>query len=684
MGNLFSWGANAQPMRRSGMKFPAYILIAALLALCACDSQQPMPDYDKQAAWKTLGLEASQEAFDESLRSLNDVVLDPPPEWGKDYNPTFPPDIPFNPDEWLTNDPGPSVAVPDAPKGGVLRLSISSYPPTIRTEGPNSRLATLSTIHGLIYESLMGYDHTIGDYVPGLASHWQVEADRQTYRFRINPKARWADGRPVTADDVAATFEHYMNPDRKDPSVSQYYDELIDQVKILDRLTVEVRSKEPRWQSLLTISGSNIYPAAYIRMDGETYVNEWNWKLPPGTGPYELKSEDIKKGQSITVRRRKDYWDEDNPNFQGAFNFGAIRWEVIRDAELTYQKFLAGELDLYWVSRAQRWVDELDRENAIRMGWVQKRKIYNQSPNGFGGYCFNMREPPFDSLNVRKAFAHLFNREKLFEKFFFFQYEYIDSYYPGQPWARPNAERVRYDPGEARRLLALDGWTDRDDEGYLVNAKGERFPVIPLEFASPSFQRIHAVVVDDLWQQAGIKMEMDLIDYPSLLKKVWEYKYKITYWGWTASLFPEPIQNWHSKYADQPQTNNLNGFKNEEADKIMEAYQTEFDGKKRIMMLQRLDELLFEAHPYALGWYAPYFRVVYWDKFGHPPEYASRFARDTNNIITYWWYDEVRDRRTQANKATNTASYPDKPLNQYDAPEQTWWNEHDLPMSEVN
>ena len=295
-----------------------------------------------------------------------------------------------------------------------------------------------------------------------------------------------------------------------------------------------------------------------------------------------------------------------------------------------------------------------------------------------------MREPPFDSLNVRKAFAHLFNREKLFEKFFFYQYEYNDSYYPGQPWARPNAERVRYDPGEARRLLALDGWTERDDEGYLANATGERFPVIPLEYALPSFQRIHAVVVDDLWQQAGIKMKLDLLDPASLLKKVWEYKYKITYWGWTASLFPEPKGNWHSKFADQPQTNNLNGFKNEEADKIMEDYQTEFDGKKRIEMLQRLDELLFETHPYALGWSAPYFRVVYWDKFGHPPEYASRFDRNTNSVIAYWWYEEARDRRTQANKATNTSNYPDKPLNQYDTPEQTWWNEHDLPMNEVN
>ena len=67
-----------------------------------------------------------------------------------------------------------------------------------------------------------------------------------------------------------------------------------------------------------------------------------------------------------------------------------------------------------------------------------------------------------------------------------------------------------------------------------------------------------------------------------------------------------------------------------------------------------------------------------------PRSDASRFDRNTNNVIAYWWYDEARDRRTQANKATNTPNYPGEPLNQYDAPEQTWWNEHDLPMNEAN
>ncbi len=663
-----------------------FVFAIVLGLAAACTRETPLPPYDREAAWKTLGLEGTEPDYDAKLPDLAKVVLDPPPVVGENYHPTFPPDLPFNPAEWQTNTPSPSIANPHAPKGGMLRLSMGeSFPPTLRTEGPNSRLSTLSDIQDLIYETLLSYDIALGDYVPSLANYWQIGEDKKTFRFRINPKARWSNGQPVTADDVKATFEHNMNQDRKDPANAQQYQELIEEVKVLDRLTVEVRAKEARWRSLLTISwGTKIYPAAYIRMDGETYLTEWNWKLPPGTGAYELRPEDIQKGRAITVRRRRDYWDADNPYGAGTSNFDEIRWEVIRDEELEYQKFLAGELDIYQVTRAQRWVDELDREKAIAMGWVQRRKIYNQSPNGYGGYCFNMREAPFNSLQVRKAFAHLLNREKVFEKFTFYQYEYIDSYFPGQIWSRPNAERVRYDPAEALRLLAADGWTQRDAEGYLVNDREERFPTLTLEFASPGFLRFFTLYKDDLWQQAGIKLELKQMDGSTLLKNVWDSKFKLVFWNWTASLFPDFEFQFHSKFADEPQTNNLNGYKNAEADAIMDAYKYEFDANKRREMLHRLDAILFEEHPYALAWYAPYFRVLYWDKLGHPPEYAGRFPRDINNITAYWWYDADKDRRLQAAKTQGQPLYEDRPGHQYDAVDQVWWKTHENPMSVEN
>ncbi|MFV1959229.1 MAG: ABC transporter substrate-binding protein, partial [Planctomycetota bacterium] len=667
--------------------FAAVLLAASVLALGACGRDAGGPSADRAKTFEALGLDEGRTPadLDRALGALARVPVDPPPRVGEDYHPASPPPPPFDRGAWETNPPPASVPDPPAKKGGRIVLATSSWPPTLRTEGPNSRLSFLSNLQAMIYESLLGYDALRQEFVPGLARYWQIDDDKVTFRFRMDPEARFADGREVTADDVVATLEHLRNPDRKDPLVQRYFDEIVDSVRMLDKWTVEIKVKKPRWRNLLAISGISVYPAAYIRMDGATYLEDWNWKLPPGTGPYEIRSDGIKKGRSITLHRRDDYWAKDRPENRGAYNFDEIEWQVVRDQELMYQKLLAGELDMYTVGRAQRWMTELDRERVVRMGWVQKRKIYSQTPDGFGGFCYNLRQPPFDSRNVRLAFAHLFNREKLFAKFFFYQYEYTDSYFPGQAWARPNHRRIRFDPVAARKLLAADGWTRRDAQGYLVNEKGERFPVLTLEFADQGWQRIADVVRHDLWEEAGIKMLLKLLDNASLLKKVWDYQFQLVYWNWTAGIFPRPEGMFHSKYADPKQTNNLNGFKNAEADRIMEAYELEFDPKKRLKMLQRLDEIFFDAHLYALGWYAPFWRIVYWDKFGHPPEYVGRMTRTYINVMAYWWYDPGRAERTARNMAKGLPNYPDSrfPPHQEAEVEPRWWMTHDLPMRDV-
>lgn len=666
------------------MHRPRRILSPVLvLLLAACGGSEPAetgpPD---QQAWERLGITKSEGAFSEATSALDEVPIDEKPVAGENYEPVFPPPIPFDPSEWKTNPPPPTVAVPDAPHGGELRLAWLSFPPTLRTEGPNSRLSTLSDVHNLVYETLLGYDVVRGDYVPVLATHWWISDDKLTYRFRIDPEARWSDGTEVTADDVVATIEHLKNPDRKDPAVSSQWNEYIESAKMLDKLTVEIRAKKPYWRTMVMLAFAYIYPAAYIRMDGQTYLEDWNWRLPPGSGPYELRSGDMEKEVSLTLTRRRDWWQGDRPENRGTFNFDRVKWIVVRDQELMYQKFLAGELDLYLVGRAQRWVEELDNEPSVRQGRVQMRKIYSRVPEGYGGYCFNMRNPPFDDVRVREAFAHLFNREKLFAKFFFFQYEYIDSYFPGQPWARPDARRVHYRPERARELLADAGWTHRNADGWLVNDAGERFPTLTLEYPYQSWTRIHSVFQNDLKEQAGIELELKVIDSSALLKKVWEYQFQLVFWSWTAGIFPNPEFQFHSKYANRPQTNNLNGFANERADEIMDAYKVEFDAKKRVELLQELDRILFDAHPYALNWYAPFFRIIYWDRYGHPPEYAAAYTRDVNNVIAYWWLDPGKKAALEAATRAGRGLYPDRPLNQAEDVDQTWWVGHEEPMKD--
>src|SRR5262245_33714443 len=121
---------------------------------------------------------------------------------------------------WETNTDFDLIGDPNAVKGGALRDYIPDFPGTLRAfgVGPESNSALNYILTPLVYESLLGMHPTTLKYLPALATHWQVTPDRMTYRFRINPNARWSDGQPVTADDVVATWNFMMDKGLQDPS----------------------------------------------------------------------------------------------------------------------------------------------------------------------------------------------------------------------------------------------------------------------------------------------------------------------------------------------------------------------------------------------------------------------------------------------------------------------------------
>ncbi|MDA8130535.1 MAG: extracellular solute-binding protein [Elusimicrobia bacterium] len=547
----------------------------------------------------------------------------------------------FNPAGWETSRDFPLIGSPQAVKGGTLRFFWTSFPPTLRTEGPNSNLSTLSQMQGLVYEALVGLHPETLEYMPGLADYWKISPDKRTFYFHINPKARWADGSPVTAEDVVATWEFRTRKDIKDPYSLMMWGGSYDKPVVVSPSVVTVHTKKVHWRLFLYFGGMAIYPAKEMgKLTGEKYLSDYNWKMQMGSGPYELKPEDIKNQESVTLTRRKDYWGWGERHNTGLYNFDRITWQVILDEELAWEKFKKGELDYYVVSKAQRWAQECDFDK-VKDGWIQKRKIITGAPQGATGFAFNMRKPPFNDRNVRKAFAYLLNRKRLNEKLFFNQYTPIDSYFPGSIWANPDNPKVRYNPRMARLLLARAGWKKRNKDGWLVNDKGEIFEVT-LEYGWPSWDRIFKVIQED-YQRAGIKFNLKLIDPATLMKKIGERNFTIAFQPWGAILFPNPISSWGSDLADTLNNNNTPGFKNKEVDELCSEYDLATDRKTQIKLVHKIDGLIFRAYPYALAWTSNFSRVMYYDRFGHPERYFSKIG-DASDITTMWWLDPRKEK----------------------------------------
>ncbi len=577
------------------------------------------------------------------------------------YKVDFPDPVPFNADEWTTATDYPLIGDPKAKRDLQDRPYIevwATFVPTLRTDGPNSNLVTISTVHSLMYESLIGVHPETTEYIPSLASHWKIENNpdgkTQTFWFRLDERARFADGSEVTADDVQATWWHMTQEDRKDPSNVLVYGEGYEEPQIVDKYTVKVKTKKMNWRQFLYFGGMLIRPAKYLRIPGKKYLEEYNWKFMPGTGPYHLAaSKDLKKGTSLTLTRRDDWWAENEGWGKHTYNFGKIQFQIVRDRELQYEKFKNGELDWFRVSRAQRWVQDVPKEDIVQKGWVQKRKIYNESPEGYQGIAFNMRKPPFNDRNVRLAFAHLFNREKLFEKLFFNEYQYIDSYFPGRDWGDPEAnETIRFDPDRAEELLAKAGYTKRDEEGYLLGNDGNRFEVT-MRYGAQGWERIWLVLKED-YENAGIKFNLELMDGSTLLKKISQRQFGIHFQSWGALLFPNPETSWRSDLALKDNNNNICGFQNEKVDALLKTYDVTFEREAQKEIMREVDRLVFAEIPYALGWYAGHQRILYWDRFGHPDSYFTRIGQvPERDAMLLWWWDAEKTEALEKARADN-------------------------------
>ncbi len=558
----------------------------------------------------------------------------------------------FTGEGWETNTKFDLIGDPRAVKGGTIRDVIVDFPGTLRMAGPEWNTSVNYTIAGLVYESLLTLHPTTLEYMPVLATHWKIEPDKLTYRFRIDPNARYSDGTPVTAEDVVATWKFLTDKSLQDLFFYTQYNKLEPPVAE-SKYIVRMKAKELGWQNFLTASGIRLFPAHVLKnLDGATYLKDYNFKLVPGTGPYIVTPSDIEKGKSISIRRRKDYWAEKYRANVGQYNFDEIKAVVVRDQNLIFEMFKRGDLDYYFVNRSKVWVEELN-DDKFQRGLLVKRKVFNNYPSNIQFMAFNTRRQPWDDIRIRKAITMLLNREQLIQKLFYNEYLPINSYFPGTTYENPNNPKNRYNPQEALKLLADAGWKDRDGQGRLT--KNGQPLQIELLYSDKGSETYLTVFQDDL-RKIGITLNLRLVTGETGFKMQMQRQFELVSSGWGAgSVFPIPRPEYHSSTADVENTNNISGFKNKRVDQICDEYDVTFDANKRAALLRELDTLLTNEYHYILEWYPPAARIAYWNKFGMPQGTFSRVGDYEGTlgpgIPQLWWIDPEKSQKlTQAMK----------------------------------
>lgn len=539
------------------------------------------------------------------------------------------------------------IASEDAEVGGRIVIFGHQYPKSFNYYTDQNSFS--AALFGKLFESLLSTHPITLETIPGIVNKWTVSEDKTTYTLNIDPKAKWSDGKAITSEDVVFTYDIVMKS-MTGPWKSDF--SKISRPEIINEKTFKIIAQEVHWKTEGIISNIIVLPKH--NMEGKE-LEKLNFEFPVVSGPYKLK--EVKEDNFAELERRSDWWARDYKCNQGIYNFQFVKYRFFSEESNGFASFQKGEIDLYAVYMAKRWIEMATGEKYDK-NLICKQKIYNFEPLSWQGFAMNMRRPLFQDKRVRQALAHLLNRDRFNDELMFKQYEMTNSYFTDlYSKERPMKNRiVDFNIEKAKKLLDEAGWKPNKNGILEKDGLVFEFSFLTNDGTSNKFLDIYG---DDL-KNVGIKLKIVQKDRASWTRDMDNFSYDMTWAAWGSALFKDPESQWHSKEAINVSGFNYPGFKSEVVDQLIEKQKTEFNVEKRNDILREIDAILTEEQPYILLWHNNYTRLLYWNKFGTPDTVLSKFG-DERDAVNLWWYDK------DANKALEDASKSEKNLPKKDA-----------------
>ncbi len=558
---------------------------------------------------------------------------------------------------------------PNAPKGGRLNRialgSFDSFNPFIVRGTAASGLTALAG--GIAYDTLMEQSvEEPGTSYPLIAEAFKYPDDYSSATYRIDPRARFHDGKPITAEDVIWSFNALTT---NHPLYNQYFHNVTEVVALSER-EVQFRFDQKNNRELPHIMGDMpVLPKHWWEgtdKDGKKRDFSAPTLEPPLTsGPYRVKS--FKPSAEVVWELVEDYWARDLPVKVGRENFGEIRYTYILDENAAWQGFTKGGLDDYRREyRSQKWATEYDFP-AFEAGNV----LRGEFPQSFGqpmqGFVINSRLDKFKDRRVREALTLAFNFESMNRTLFFGLYYRTNSYFEGgelessgipegreleilekyrgqipdevfdKPFELPvysgkNREDRKH-LARAFELLNEAGFTRKGSQ--LVDANGEVFKI---EFLGndPTDSRITAPYIEQL-RKLGIDASMRIIDGNQYINRRRKFDFEIITGGFAQTLSPgnEQREFWGSAAAGKVGSRNLMGIKDPVIDELIDKIIFAKDRDELVATTKALDRVLLWNFYVVPQWHNPNIWFAWWNKFGMPETQPAYVGLDPYSL----WID---------------------------------------------
>ncbi|MDB5778411.1 MAG: extracellular solute-binding protein family 5, partial [Polaromonas sp.] len=429
---------------------------------------------------------------------------------------------------------------PSAPKGGEIRMVPPTRPTNFDKFNPFTLRGTAPYGLGiLLIESLLTGNSEEPTTAYGLlADDVTVAPDKLSASFRLNDKARFHNGAPVLAADVLHSFAQ-LTSKLAAPQYRTIYAEVKGATVVSERV-VRFDFLTPNPELPLVVGGMPVFSRDWGVVNGQPKpFDKIVSDVPIGSGPYKIASPAM--GRDITYVRDPAYWGAELPSRKGQFNFDRISFKIYLDETSRFEGLKAGEFDFLREFISRNWARQYTGK-PFTSGELVKRAFENRNPGDFQGYVFNLRNPKFQDVRVRRAIGLAMDFEWMNRQLFYGLYKRVNGYFPNSEFhaeglpkpdeqalleplraqlkpevfgavpVSPSTEppgSLRENLRQAQALLREAGWTYRD--GALRNSKGEAFT---MEFLNdqPSLVRIVGPFQKAL-EKLGITLTYRIVDF---------------------------------------------------------------------------------------------------------------------------------------------------------------------------
>ncbi len=557
------------------------------------------------------------------------------------------------------NFTAPHYVNPDAPKGGTIRLAalgrgFDNFNPFIdrglSPEGITSLFESLTTNLA---------DDPFGVYGQ-VAEYMSISHDKTQITFYINPKARFHNGQPITADDVVFSYHILMD---KGAAVYKINYKGVTKVEALDSHTVRYHLEgDPK-----LIYRIGLLPIL-SRQDfsGRDFDRPSLEHIPLGSGPYKVGA--FEPGRFIEYVRVEDYWGEDLPVNRGQNNFDRLRYEFYFDATTALEAFKAGKLDLRHDASPRIRATGYNIP-AKEKGWFRLEGFPHQRIANMQGFVFNLQRSYFQDINVRRALSLAMDIPWAIEYYAFGAYVPSHSFFGNSPLEAQGlptiAEKQLLVPLQAHfpasvltdpAVMAPTPQSQAEfnvqlrtadrlltEAGYPLR-QGQRLTPdnIPWELdivTSQGFERLVLQWCTQL-ERLGIGCRIQIMDGAQLETRLKKRQFDITLALWPVRLTPgsELYSFWGSEAADQDNTLNVMGLKNPAVDALIKASLEAADRESQITAIHALDRVLRSLYFVVPNFHAPQDWVASWHKFGRPTWVPTQRVAITA-ALNEWWFD---------------------------------------------